>query len=238
MSWSQRPFVALDTETTGTNVHRDRIVQAAVLTIDPGDGSIVPTYHSTINPGVEIPAAATELHGISTDYVRENGHNSAEALPAVAAALAAAWRRELPVVAFNAPFDLTLLGAELARYGHGDLTVGAVIDPRAIDCGCDPDRPGRRRLQQEVAPHYGVTLAEHEAHGAYADALAAARVAWVQAHRYPELVGRATLTQLQQRQRRWHAERAIQHSRRVTSQGKAHARSREWPVQSRLLAVA
>src|SRR5690606_10797505 len=54
----------------------------------------------------------------------------------------------------------------------------------------DRNRKGSRKLI-DVAAHYGVALAEEDAHGSAADALASARVAWVIANRNPRL---ATLT--------------------------------------------
>ncbi|WP_020476085.1 3'-5' exonuclease [Zavarzinella formosa] len=58
-----RPLAFFDIESTGTNPQTDRIVEIAVLRVDP-DGKTVEASRQ-INPGVPIPSAATAVHGIS-----------------------------------------------------------------------------------------------------------------------------------------------------------------------------
>ena len=56
--WQKVVWMAFDTETTGVDVERDRIVTACVGVGDPKLG----TWHPKkwlINPGIEIPAEAT-----------------------------------------------------------------------------------------------------------------------------------------------------------------------------------
>ena len=101
------------------------------------------------------------------------------------AALADAAGRGLPIVAYNAAYDLTLLEREAARYGIAPLPgPGPVIDPLVIDKAVDRYRRGKRTLTA-AAEHYGVALPN--AHDAGADAVAAGRVAQAIARAYPEL---------------------------------------------------
>ena len=81
--WIDGPLLGFDTETTGTDVTRDRIVTAAlVLSHGPGrEAETVATW--LIDPGVEIPEAAAAVHGISTAHAREHGMQPAEALEEV-----------------------------------------------------------------------------------------------------------------------------------------------------------
>lgn len=65
-SWADGPLLAFDLETTGTDTNADRIVTATVISIAPGKSPDIRTWLA--DPGVEIPAEATEVHGVSTDY--------------------------------------------------------------------------------------------------------------------------------------------------------------------------
>jgi DNA polymerase-3 subunit epsilon len=71
----------------------------------------------------------------------------------------------LPLLAYNAAYDLRILGAELARYGLASLEqrlgkpVDAVIDPLVIDRGLNRYRRGKRKLGDLVVV-YGVPLSD------------------------------------------------------------------------------
>lgn len=204
-SWWERPFVALDTETSGTDIENDRIVTATVIRIDPVSGEKRPAEW-LINPGVDIPAEATAVHGITTEHARENGMDPATAVKEIAAILADAWWAMQPVVAYNACFDLSLLDRELRRHGEsaglGDL--GPVLDPFVIDKGLDKFRKGSRKLM-DTARLYGVELSEEDAHASAADALAAARVMfWGLPKAHPRLLD-MRLPELHSRQIEWYA---------------------------------
>ncbi|MDQ3091103.1 MAG: exonuclease domain-containing protein [Actinomycetota bacterium] len=177
-SWAEGPLVALDVETTDTDPHRDRIVTVAVITIKPGrpgERPGVSTRTWLADPGVDIPPAATAIHGINTEQARRDGRPAAEVLAEVTALLAQVWTAVTPLCAFNAAFDLTMLDAELQRHhGRSLLLSGPVIDPLCIDHHLDPDRVGPRNLAA-VCDHYQVGL--DGAHTSAGDALAAARLA-------------------------------------------------------------
>ncbi|MGN8246924.1 exonuclease domain-containing protein [Cellulomonas soli] len=158
MSWSDGPLLGFDTETTGVDVDTDRIVTAALVRRD-ATGTHVRTW--LIDPGVEIPEAASAIHGISTAHAREHGVAPAGALEEIAAVLADALRARTPVVAYNASFDLRLLDAELRRHGLPTLPdrLGGeprpVVDPLVLDRAEDPYRKGPRKLV-DLCGLYGV----------------------------------------------------------------------------------
>lgn len=58
-----RPIIFFDLEATGVNPQRDRIVEISVVKIFP-DGHHECTTRK-LNPTIPIPAAATQIHGIS-----------------------------------------------------------------------------------------------------------------------------------------------------------------------------
>lgn len=204
-NWHRGTLVSFDTETTGTDPETARIVTAALVTCDPMSGS-VHTEQWLINPGVEIPAEATEVHKITTEMAREGGRNPVEALQEINDALHIAWRAGCPVVVYNAPYDFTVMDRELRRHTGDGMWTGITVDPLVLDKQYDRYRKGSRKLTAAAA-HYGVALSEQDAHGAAADALAAARVAWKLAEKFPELAA-LPLPQLHAYQAVWRAEQA------------------------------
>lgn len=227
MSWTQRTLVSFDTETTGTDPETARIVTAAVVTVDPLAGSIH-TDEWLIDPGVDIPAEATAVHGITTQMAREGGRPAAEAIPEIASALAAAWMHLFPVIVYNARYDLTLVDRELRRHTGEGLWTGAVVDPFVLDKHYHQFRKGSRKLV-DVAAHYGVTLGAEDAHGAAADALASARVAWKIAKAYPECAT-MRLPELHGHQEAWAAEQAAGLQAYFDRKGIREHVSTEWPM--------
>ncbi|GCD21319.1 exonuclease domain-containing protein [Cellulomonas algicola] len=149
MGWNDGPLLGFDTETTGLDVDRDRIVTAALVRRD-ADGTHVRTW--LLNPGVEIPEPAASIHGVSTEHAKAHGVAPKGALDEIATELAEAFRAGVPVVAYNAAFDLCLLDAELRRYRLPtlpDRLLGAarpVIDPLVLDRAEDREREGKRKL--------------------------------------------------------------------------------------------
>jgi DNA polymerase-3 subunit epsilon len=233
--WHERTLVSFDCETTGVDVETARIVTAAVVTINPLAGS-VDTQEWLADPGVEIPEQATAVHGITTEMARAGGRPAAEVVAEIAAALDAGWRAGGTVVVYNASYDLSLLGREMARHGVQRVQPGPVVDPMCLDKQYDRYRRGSRKLV-DVAKHYGIVLSELDAHGAAADALAAARVAWKLARVYPEL-GAMSSDDLHTAQVGWYREQAISLGRHFASQGNHEPVPTEWPIRPVLAEVA
>ena len=224
--WHRSVFYAFDTETTGVDVWNDRIVTATIARID---GPNVETLTWLINPGIDIPQAATDVHGITTQHAQENGQDPTDAITEIVAHITHAGTAGIPVVAFNASFDFTILQAEAERHGHGELPIPHVIDPHVIDKHIDPYRKGKRTLAATCA-HYGVR--QTDAHDATGDALAAARLAWALAEQHPDTV-QIDLYDLHDHQTRWRAEQAESLARYLVRQGKPDDVARDWPIQER-----
>lgn len=232
-SWADQPFVSFDIESTGVDPMTARIVTASLVTIN---GRNVKTREWLVDPGVEIPAEATAIHRITTEHARENGLKAAYAVAEIRQALSDVIFEGMPVVVFNAPYDLTLLAAECMRYDVptlGELRAPLrVIDPLVLDRAMAPDRRGKgvRKLTYLCRNVYNVPLSEEDAHGSTADALAAARVAWMIASRYRE-VGAVDLDVLQADQRAWHIEWAVEFGAWLVTQGKVDDIDRHWPIR-------
>ena len=158
--WWEGPLVGFDLETTGPDPDTARIVTACIV-----EGNDV--HEWLVDPGVEIPAGATAVHGVTTEQAR------AEGVPADAAVLLILQTLRMyqdaghPLVAFNASFDFTVLDREARRHGLDPLQPAPVVDPFVLDKQLDRYRKGSRKLV-DVAAHYGVNLVD--AHTADADA--------------------------------------------------------------------
>lgn len=179
--WLSRIGV-FDLETTGVDVHHDRIVTAHVGVLD-AEGQEIAARTWLADPGVTIPDEAAAIHGVTTEYARREGRPSAEVVREITAAIDALLQQGVPIVAYNAAFDFSVLTHENARHDLPPLTnPGPLIDPLVMDKAFDRYRRGKRTLEV-VAAHYSVTL--DAAHEASADAIAAGRVAQAIARRFP-----------------------------------------------------
>ncbi|MFD8206121.1 3'-5' exonuclease [Streptomyces sp. NPDC059695] len=206
MAWHGDTLVGFDLETTGTEPLEARIVTASIVEVD-GSGQVVRRRDWLADPGIRIPEQASAIHGISTERAAAEGRPVREVADEIAKTLAAYWEDGVPVVAYNASFDLTLLAAELRRHGLpsleerlGGTAIGPVVDPYTIDRAVDRYRRGKRTLEA-VCGEYGVVL--EAAHQAAADALAAVRVAVAIAERHPGVAG-LNPAELHERQIGWY----------------------------------
>ncbi|GAA2992386.1 3'-5' exonuclease [Microbacterium terrae] len=170
-----------DLETTGVDVGHDRIVSAHVGLLD-AQGGVLNARDWLADPGIDIPEGATAVHGITTERARAEGRPAADVVAEVVAALRGLLDAGLPIVAYNAPYDFSLLKYEALRHGIDPIVdPSPVIDPLVVDKAYDRWRRGKRTLSV-VAEHYAVRL--DGAHDASADAVAAGRVAQALAERY------------------------------------------------------
>lgn len=224
MSWHRSPMLAWDTETTGPNPQLDRIVTCTTARIHNG---LRGTTSWLIAPDAPISDGAAAVHGISDTRARAEGRPPAEALAEIADQLWTAIAGGVPLVAFNASFDTTIAAREFQRHGiQIPFDQAIVIDPFVIWKQVDRYRKGKRTLTA-ACEAFGVRL--DGAHDATEDALAAARVAWVLAERYPEL--QVDPAELHALQREWKAEQAASlqaYFRRTNSDAVVDP---GWPIQ-------
>lgn len=170
-------IAAFDTETTGVDVETARIVTAAFVLLDDS-GAVVESKQWVIDPGVDIPTEASNVHGYTNERIAEMTARGETQKPAKAV-FEIRERLEnagVPVVIYNAAYDLTVLDRELERHLGSFLVVPSVtvVDPLVIDKAVDRYRKGSRKLV-DTAKHYGVPL--EEAHDALGDCIMAAKVA-------------------------------------------------------------
>ena len=231
MSWREGPVLGLDLETTGTDPMTALPIAFALVWF--GGGEVLKRRYGLIDPGVEIPAEATAVHGISTAECRERGGALGPSLIGLREQLCEASHDLVPIVACNAAYDLTVLNQNLWRVHGFDLFwdgwEGPVIDPLVLDRHCDTYRKGSRKLS-DLCKHYGVDPGK--AHHAGSDAEAATRVAFAIAEKFPE-VGDADLDLLHVLQQGWHREFITHLSDYYVSQKREPLAAEEgdWPVR-------
>jgi DNA polymerase III subunit epsilon len=174
-------LAVFDLETTGIDVITSRIVSANVGLLD-ARGDVVRRRDWLADPGIAIPEQATAVHGITTERARAEGRPSGEVVAEIIDELRGYFEAGIPVVVYNAPYDLSLLFHEAERHRIAPLVnPSPVIDPLVIDKAVDRYRKGKRTLEA-AALHYGVELLD--AHDAGSDAIAAGRVAQAIARAY------------------------------------------------------
>ncbi|MFM6980964.1 MAG: exonuclease domain-containing protein [Micrococcales bacterium] len=171
--WAKR-VVVFDTETTGLDLHEARIVTACVAELDE-HGEVVSDFPEWLaDPGIEIPEIAASVHGVTTEIARANGRDAKSVVSEILEALRGYLEAGIPVIAYNAPYDFTILHYEALRHGLTPLQSPApIIDPLVLYKHFNKYRKGKRNL--EVACQvYNVAL--DDAHNASADAIASGRV--------------------------------------------------------------
>jgi DNA polymerase-3 subunit epsilon len=187
VNWNEGPLLGFDTETTGTDVFGDRIVTAA-LVYKADYGSEPLKYEWMINTGTEIPEDATKVHGISNEIMAEQGLPAVQVLGELNLLIHQfVHDKGATVVAYNAPFDLSLLREDSRRAGVNFahvLTECPVVDPWVIDKQTDKYRKGKRNLST-TAEHFGIDPAG--AHGALADVIMTMRLAYRLAAKFDKL---------------------------------------------------
>jgi DNA polymerase III subunit epsilon len=156
-------LVILDTETTGLAAEQGhRIIEIGCLEIVNRRIS-GRSLHLYLNPEREIDEAATEVHGLTWDDLRDKPR-FAEVVDQVLAFVAGA-----QVLIHNAAFDLAFLDAELRRIGRDRFRgcCGDVVDTLAM---ARELHPGRRNSLDALCERHGVLNAHRKLHGALLDA--------------------------------------------------------------------
>jgi CBS domain-containing protein len=156
---------ALDTETTGLDTAKARIVQIGAIAVSHGrilDGRQIEVL---VDPEIAIPAASTRIHGVTNAMVRN--------APAFAAAWTAvqAFVEKRVVIGHAIGFDLSMLEREAARAGLAwqkprSLCVrllARLVEPGQVDRSLDA-----------IAARLGIVITDR--HSALGDARAAAEI--------------------------------------------------------------
>ena len=223
MSWLLRPLIALDTETTGTDPETARIVQICVgISTAPGEWS---PFTTLVNPGMPIPPESTVVHGITDEMVAD-----APTVGDVLRDLERSWGLAdggTPVVAHNAPYDLTVLDREARRAGvELEIAGWTVLDTLCLHRRFDW-RTGGRSLGR-LAARYDITFPAHDAE---ADALAALRLLHILSGEN-DLLPMIDPTSLHRGQQRWWVQQQDAVESKLLGNGTEFTPAHGWPVES------
>jgi DNA polymerase III subunit epsilon len=152
--------VVLDTETTGFDpAEGHRIVEIAATRMRGG----LPTgetYHVYINPERDVPQAAADVHGLTTERLK------GEPVFADVVGGFLAFLGQDPFIAHNAPFDLKFLNAELERCGHEPIAVERSYDTVAV---ARRIFPGAQANLDALCRRFKIPLTQREKHSALID---------------------------------------------------------------------
>jgi len=201
----------LDTETTGLDpFDGHRVVEIGCIELI----NRIPTgrvWHCHVNPERDVPYQAFEVHGLSTEFLRDKPR-FAELADDMMSFIEGAM-----LVMHNAAFDFGFVNAELDRIARPLLRWDRVVDTLAL---ARRRHPGAPCSLDALCKRYGVDLSEREKHGALLDCRLLAAV-------YVELVG-------------GHQARldfAVNGAQAVVGAGGQAVKPRERPLASRLTAA-
>ncbi|HIR92507.1 MAG TPA: 3'-5' exoribonuclease [Candidatus Egerieimonas intestinavium] len=155
-------YVAVDLETTGLYPGRDRILEIGAVKVR--DGMEVETFHTLVDPRMEIPENITDLTGITGEMV--TGKPTADRAVAEFAEFAAGY----PLLGHSLQFDYAFLKHQAADMGLHFEKLGC--DSLKIARLLLPQLPSRRL--GDLCAHFGIGL--ERAHRALEDARAAGEV--------------------------------------------------------------
>lgn len=169
------PIIFFDLETTGVDVSKDRIVEICYIKIFPNGNEVSRTMR--INPGIHIPEAASAVHGITDDDVKD-----CPLFKEVAKEIAHDFIGS-DIAGFNSNrFDLPMLAEEFLRAQVDiDLTRHRAIDVQVIYHKLE-----QRTLSAAYKFYCGADL--ENAHSALADTRATYEILQAQLERYPDIL--------------------------------------------------
>ncbi len=169
-----KPIVFFDLETTGINIAKDRVVEISILKVFPNGNKESKTW--LVNPEIEIPKEASEIHGITNEKVVTEP-TFKELAPQINALIS-----DADLAGFNSNrFDIPLLAEELLRAGIDfDMNNRKAVDVQTIF-----HKKEQRTLSAGYQFYCGKEL--EGAHSAEADTNATYEILLAQVEKYDDL---------------------------------------------------
>ena len=153
--------IVLDTETTGLDYTREKIIEFAAVRLE--NGKIKDEFQTLINPQQPIRNSSMAIHGITQEMVAD-APTEEEALPKILDFIG-----EYPIVAHNAIFDYSFLNEAKMRV-FGEKLENPRIDTQAMFKEIAPDLESHGL--EALSHRFNIELSNH--HRAMADTMALA----------------------------------------------------------------
>ena len=150
--------IVLDTETTGLDYTRERIIEFAAVRLE--NGKIKDEYQTLINPQQHIRKSSMAIHGITQEMV-EDAPTEEEVLPKILEFIG-----DYPIVAHNAIFDFSFLNEAKKRI-MGEELKNPRIDTQVMFKEIAPDLESHGL--EALTNRFNVELNNH--HRAMADTM-------------------------------------------------------------------
>lgn len=150
--------IVLDTETTGLDYTRERIIEFAAVRLE--NGKITDEYQTLINPQQHIRKSSMAIHGITEEMVKD-APTEEEAMPEILKFIG-----NYPIVAHNAIFDYSFLNEAKLRV-TGEKLENPHIDTQAMFKEIAPDLESHGL--EALTERFNVELNNH--HRAMADTM-------------------------------------------------------------------
>jgi len=166
--------IIFDTETTGLDPYQgDRLVEIGCVELVNGFPT-GKTFHAYLNPERDVPDQAFQVHGLSTEFLRD------KPLFADLCEEFLSFVGDAPLVAHNAMFDLGFINAELERCKKALLQRDRLIDTLMLARRRYPAGPNSL---DHLCQRFSIDATRRTKHGALLDAELLAEV-------YVELTGK------------------------------------------------
>lgn len=159
------PALAIDTETTGLDPLRDRVISIGAVRLHGSRLFRSATLNLLVNPGRSIPNCTIAVHGISNAMVADAPPFAQVADPLLD------YTRDLALIGCYTDFDIGILRSEMERCGRG-WRPEAGLDVMLLYAGLFPER--RSLLLDEIAADLDVTVVGR--HSVRGDALTAGEI--------------------------------------------------------------
>ena len=156
-------LVALDTETSGLDHKKERILEIGCVEIV--DGKLGKSWSTYLNPQQPV-GKSIEIHGLHNDKLAD--------MP-IFAEKVESFKKFIgssQLVIHNSSFDLRFLNAELARIGRTEITNKVIC---TLDMAKDK-LPGESHKLDALCQRYKITSKDRGKHGALEDATLLAKM--------------------------------------------------------------
>ena len=154
-------FVFADTETTGLDAKRERLLEIACIHVD-GRHSTGKVLHEYVNPEKEVEEAAFRVHGISWESVKEKPLFGEIAEDVIA------MLKGRTFVAHNANFDVSFINMEFQRAGF-NFKIGKDCDVLDTLKLAKEIYPGQKNSLDVLCTRLSIDRSNRVLHGALLD---------------------------------------------------------------------